>query len=444
MKDEILNKAIWLRDIVKGQLLSPSADAIYPGSPCAFRAVTGVLPLIKNSICMLLGPEICLYNARISMSRKKRGGREKTREPYLLLVSDHDLIFGFADKLKAAVREVCSDFDTGAVFVVTTCLQEIIGEDFDSIIEELSGESDKPVIGIHTDNFTCDTAGPGLENTMLALGQIMKPQTVIERSVNLWGVGDRRSSATETAQMLCNSGIIINTAFPAPCSLSQLENAPAGALNIVMSDRSLPLAEDMQKRFGTPYVYCEKPYTLNAVTEMYERIFSALNIAMPADVLMNKERLEKKITILAEKLKGKKCVIGMLQGTQSGRYFNLAELFIQMGMNISGMLIRDILPTDRKDIENLRRVGADFPVLHSGNTIQNRAFLQAVKPDYYISGGNAEALTGTTIQALNIRQSRAENGFSAVERIIDSLQEAEDTNDIVKFKENYIKKWERK
>ncbi len=442
MKDEIMEKSVWLCELEKGRPLPRTADALYPGAPCAFRAVTGVLPLIRKSACLLIGPEICLYNARIAMSRQGPGHKRGT-EPYLLLISDRDLIFGFSNPLKAAVREIREETQ-GAVFVVTTCLQEIIGEDFDVVIDELSAESEVPVIGIHTDNFKCDTADPGLENTMLALTKLMKPQLVREKSVNLWGVGDRRSRDSEVPRLLRETGVEIVTSFPAPCSLTELENAPATSLNLVMASRYLPMAEEMKSRFGTPYVYGEKPYTPQAITEMYGRIYRALGMDLPTQIMILKERAESRLLSLSKKLRGQTCVVGMLQGTQTGRYFNLAELLIKMGLDIRGLLIRDVLPSDWEDIDRLKKLGTDFPVLYAGNSMQSSAFLSAVGPDCYIGGGNAELLAGTGIRPINIRAARAESGFGALDSVLRPFEAAGITEDILSFKNEYIRKWERR
>jgi nitrogenase molybdenum-iron protein alpha/beta subunit len=62
--------------------------------------------------------------------------------------------------------------------VVTTCTQEIIGEDFDAAIEEIRPEINASLLVVHTDNFTCEDASPGIERTFLAFADLMHPQPV--------------------------------------------------------------------------------------------------------------------------------------------------------------------------------------------------------------------------------------------------------------------------
>jgi hypothetical protein len=57
-------KYLRLSEINEDTVLSRTGFAQYPGSHCAFFGVAGMVPLIKNSYALLLGPAICLYNAK--------------------------------------------------------------------------------------------------------------------------------------------------------------------------------------------------------------------------------------------------------------------------------------------------------------------------------------------------------------------------------------------
>ena len=443
MTYDVMQKAAWLRELNINTVLQKTASAQYPGSPCAFRSVTGIFPMIKNCRSLLIGPEICLYNARISMSRRASARDNGSSNSLLLLISDHDLVFGMSDKIKTAVRDICTSREMDALFIITTCLQEIIGEDFDAVLNELAEETDIPIIGIHTDNFTCDNAEPGLKNTMLAMTKLMKPREVINGSVNIWGLSNRQTEETEIIKLMQSKGVYVNTVFPAPCRISDLENAPAAEYNLVMAQHCLPLAEVMNERFGTKFIYCEKPYTVNENARMYSGIAETLKIDLSAEIREMTGKLEKRIKALHNKLTGKSCVIGMFQGMQTGRYFNLAELLIDMGLEIKGMMLRSLLPQDWEDIDRLKAFGLNFPIIHAGNSLSNNAFLSEVRPDFYIGSGDTELLARFGISQIDARSSLRKFGFSSLSNFIRQFETCSTEDDLVGYKERYIEKWER-
>ncbi len=441
MIGELMKKAVWLRDLNMDRVFEKTAQAQFPGSPCAFRAVAGTLPLIKNSYALLLGPEICLYNAKLTMSIRSLTDEPLPNNLLFLVFSNQDIIFGVSDKIKTAIKDICTRYKPEVLFIVTTCLQEIIGEDFDSLLEETAKEVAVPLLGIHTENFTCDSAAPGLENTSLALINLMKPQKTEKNAINILGLRIQKPQKTELVKLLHEKGIIVKNVFPSFCTPQELEKAPAAELNLVMEQSSLALAEEMQARFGCKYVYCERPYTPDEIARMYNRIAEALKINLKDEIQEMKNEVQEKMRRLKTNFAGKSCVIGMLQGVQSGRYFDLAELLLLLGMEIKGMILREVLRDDWEDIKRLKAAGYDFPIIDAGNTLQNEIFLTGLQPDFYIGNGDIEHFAKMGIEPKNLMLVFRKTGFSALKEVLELLGKTPPGYKTLLYKEQIVKKW---
>ncbi|GAB6147138.1 hypothetical protein [Desulfocicer niacini] len=63
-----------LSEITEDTVLSVTAHARYPGAHCAFFGVAGMVPLIKNSCALMIGPAVCLYNAKLSIDLRSLTG----------------------------------------------------------------------------------------------------------------------------------------------------------------------------------------------------------------------------------------------------------------------------------------------------------------------------------------------------------------------------------
>ena len=442
MTGRVMKQAVWLRNLEKDTVFEKTAQAQFPGAPCAFRAVANTLPLIKNSYALLLGPEICLYNAKLTMSLRSLTEEPLPNNLLFLIFSDQDIVFGISDKIKTAIKDICFRYKPEILFVVTTCLQEIIGEDFDALIETTAQEVDVPLLGIHTENFTCESAAPGLENTSLALIDLMKPQRVERSAVNIFGMRIQNPHTTELGALLKAKDIVVKNVFPSFCTLRELEKAPAAHLNLVMDQHSLALAEEMQNRFGCRFIHCERSYTPEKIEEMYSSISDALEINISDEVEKMKNRTLDKINASKSDFSGKSCVLGMFQGLQTGRYFNLAELLLSLGMDVKGMILREILQGDWDDIQRLVSAGHDFPLIDAGNMLQNEEFTQALAPDFYIGNGDLEHFARMGITPKNLMPIFRKTGFSALEELLDLLSKSLPGFDTLRYKEQFIKTWE--
>ena len=77
-------------------------------------------------------------------------------------------------------------------------------------------------------------------------------------TVNLLGQRMGSFETTELARVLREAGVGIGMQLPCGCTVEDIRNAASARVNIVVNAIALPLAEKMQERFGTPYVFFDK------------------------------------------------------------------------------------------------------------------------------------------------------------------------------------------
>lgn len=424
-----------LSEITEDTVLSQTAYARYPGSHCAFFGVAGMAPLIKNSYALLLGPAICLYNAKLTINLRALTSDPRPDNLLLLTFSQEDIIFGAHEKVKQAVIEVDRKYQPEVLFVVTTCTQEIIGEDFDAAIEEIRPEVSARLLVIHTDNFTCEDAAPGIERTFLALAGLMQPQAVEEKSVNLLGLRAPGGRKIEPVRLLESKGINIKNVIPSYSTPAEIARAPGARLNIVLEHYALPLAEKMKEAFGTEYIYCERPYALDSVELWYRQIAEALHIGLSQEIAALKKKTEENILQLKDRFAGKTFALGI----QQGRTFDLARFLVTLGMKPILLYLNRILPGDHKDIQDLLTTGVDPLVVKSGNILQSDKLLAELKPDYYIGHGDRRVLARLGIEARNLMFACYTLGFAGTQQVLRLLCRAPAGSDVLHYKEQIIR-----
>lgn len=407
-------RCIRLSEFVEGGALPKPADAQYPGSHCAFRAVAGIIPLIKNSYGLLLGPAICLYNAKLTTNIRSLTSDPRPNTLLFLTYSQDDIIFGFHDKVREAVLEVDRKYRPQVLFLVTTCLQEIVGEDFDASVEEIQREVKARLLVIHTDNFTCENASPGIENVFLSLSELMVPCEVEEGSVNLLGFMTPNARRTELARLLESAGIKIKNIVPSFCTPEDLSRAPGVSLNIALDHHALKLAEKMKEEFGTEYIYCEKPYHPDSIELWYQKMAEALRIDLDEEINDLKRETEDLITKTKGRFSGKRCALS----GQPGRTLDFASLLVELGIEPEVIMIHHLSREDRRDAQRLLAQGVDPLLFRGDNSLQTEKLLFMLKPEICIGRMDYKVLAQLGIQPCMLIRSHFRLGFEASNEIL--------------------------
>jgi nitrogenase molybdenum-cofactor synthesis protein NifE len=426
--------AMRLSDITENTVLSATTHARYPGAHCAFFGVAGMVPLIRNSHALMVGPAVCLYNAKLNINLRALTSDPRPDNLLLLLLDQEDIIFGAHEKVRQGVLEADKRYRPEVLFVVTTCTQEIIGEDFDAAVAEIRPQLGARLLVIHTDNFTCGDASPGIERTYLALAELMRPGKATAKSVNLIGLRAPGGRGTEPVRLLEDKGVRIQNVIPSNSTMEEISHAPEASLNIVLEHYALPLAKKMREDFGTPYIYTERPYTPDAIGICYRRIAEQLHIDFDLEIRTLKEKAMARVLGLKDRFAGKRFILGV----QPGRSFDLARLLVQLGMQPLLLYANRILPDDPADIRALLAEGVDPLVRKSGDALDNDRLLAELKPDFFIGHGDRRLLARLDIQARNLMRASYAPGFAGTELVIRLLEQPPAGSGILNFKEQTI------
>lgn len=432
---DISNKCIPLSKLPLEGTLESTAAAKYPGQHCSFRAVAGIVPLIKNSYALLLGPAICLYNAKLSMNM-----RSLTRDPRpnnLLFVnySQDDIIFGFQDKVREAILQADEQYHPEVLFLITSCLQEIVGEDFDSCIDKIRPLVKAKLLIVHTENFTCEGAAPGVENMFKSLFFLMTPQPKKEKTVNILGLWTSTAKETELADLLRQKGVEIQNVIPSYCSPSDLAKAPSAQCNLVLDQYALPLARMMKEEFGTDYIYCRKPYHPDSIEKWYHEIAESLDIDIASEVRELKKETEEMMLKASQSLSGKSCAISGI----SGRTFDLAMLLSCLGVEPKVIMIQTLHPEDQPDIQALISSGVDCLVFRGDNSLKNDRLLRELSPDMFLGAFDRKDLSNLGIVAVVLSSSYYMLGFESTKEAVRLLLEKPASLGALMYKEKILK-----
>lgn len=128
---------------------------------CPLSGAAKALTMLDDTAMIVIGTEECTYYTKSSISMKI-----PNNNCFSVVLDNHDITFGCVDKVENAINELMEDYSPSSIFLVTTCVVEIIGDDFISLAKQASEQYNIPVKVIRTNHFTNDTDKDGFNSVM--------------------------------------------------------------------------------------------------------------------------------------------------------------------------------------------------------------------------------------------------------------------------------------
>lgn len=251
--------------------------ALYPGARCPLALITNVLVGIEGACALVVGMAECTYyNKNISMAQHNEYQNNLT---WSYALDPKEVIFGCRKGVLEALERIDQE-GSQAIFLVSACVPETTGEDFDGIAKEANEKCRARILHIRAAHFTCYSGIPSMEDTLLSLRDLMEFPSKKQRKVNLIGCGAGRLAKSELVRVLEEEGVEVHQILPDGVSISDIQNAPEGALSVVTDPGALLLAKKMYEDFSVPYVAFPHLLDIREIEEAYQRIGAYLNISL--------------------------------------------------------------------------------------------------------------------------------------------------------------------
>ena len=267
--NEILGRLNRLSKVQTIKDVPQLTTALFPGTHCPLMGAAMVAGGIDDCLLVIVGTDECSYYTKTLTINERYGG--------------HDVTFGSTESMHKAFKEIVAEYQPKCVMLVTTCVIEVIGDDYDAIAAELTKQYSIPVMAVHTEHFKCEDHFPGLERAITACAAMMQKQDC-DGSVNVLGQRIGNFADTELHAFLQAAGVKLGVQLPSGCTAEAIRRAPAAKVNIVVHDIALPLAQAMQEQYGISYVYFNRFAAPEKILQTYQHLFNYLELPLPAEI----------------------------------------------------------------------------------------------------------------------------------------------------------------
>lgn len=224
---------------------------------CVYCGARVVLNPVTDAIHLVHGPIGCAsytWDIRGSLT----SGSDLFRNSFCTDLKEQDVIFGGEKKLASAIDDLVAKHESKLVFVYSTCIVGVIGDDLEAVCKAAAKRHNIEVIPVQSSGFIGNKAA-GYRAACETLLRLIEPKDrAIVRStktINYLGDFNLAGEAWIIRKYLERIGIGVNVVFTGDSSYEALKNATRASLNIIQCAGSMAyMAGRMQELYGIPHM----------------------------------------------------------------------------------------------------------------------------------------------------------------------------------------------
>jgi nitrogenase molybdenum-cofactor synthesis protein NifE len=304
---------------------------------CVFCGARVILNPITDAIHLIHGPIGCAsytWDIRGSLS----SGTELYRNSFSTDLKEQDVIFGGEKKLACSIDELVEKYQAKLIFVYSTCIVGVIGDDLEAVCKVASLRYHIKVIPVQSSGFIGNkSAGYRAAcDSLLRLIHTEKKISKKPKSVNYLGDFNLAGEAWIIRDYLARIGVTVNTVFTGDSSYEELKTAPAASLNIIQCAGSMAyLAKQMEEIYHIPYLRIsflgieDTAVTLRSIADYFEE----QEMRQKVELLIEEEsrKVTEELSFYRKKLAGKKAAVYVGGGFKA---ISLIKQFREIGMEV--------------------------------------------------------------------------------------------------------------
>jgi len=354
---------------------------------CVYCGARVVLNPITDAFHIVHGPIGCAsytWDIRGSLS----SGDELYRNSFSTDMKETDIVFGGEKKLAAAIDEVMAVHAPKVIFIYSTCIVGVIGDDVEAVCQEAEKKYGNRVISVKAPGFAGHKA-IGYKMACDAILSLIKPFYVPDapkKGVNILGDYNLAGEFWLVKNYLEEIGVRVITGISGDSSCQSLSKAPSAELNLVQcAGSSHYLANLMEQEMDIPWIKVSF-YGVEDTSTSLLRVAQALKdpeIEARAMALIEREtaRVAPRMAQVRKNLAGKKAAIYVGGGFKA---ISLIRQFNELGMETVVVGTQTGKKDDYEVIGNL--VSEGTVILDDTNPAELEHFMQEKGADILVGG----------------------------------------------------------
>lgn len=333
-----------------------ACNAPTPGATtggCAFEGAQISLFPYADAVHLVHGPITCLGSSWETRATKTSwAGQDFTQMGFTTDISMNDVIFSGEKKLTGAISYIVDLYSPEAVFVYTTCVTALIGDDIDQVCKSAADKYGIPFIPVHAPGFVGSKnlgSRLGGEAIFRHLIGTREPDRTTPFDINLIGEYNVTGDMWQYSHLLDELGIRVLSTLSGDGRIASVRTAHRAKLNVIVCAKSLiSLTRKMNEKYGIPWLslsFYGKRDTSDGLMAIAETLGDDTLIGRTRELVKREERLlEERLEPYRQLFSGKKAVLN----TGGNKSWSIAAALQDLGIEVVATSVRKATEDDRE------------------------------------------------------------------------------------------------
>jgi len=358
---------------------------------CAFDGAQISLFPYSDAVHLVHGPQTCLgasWETRETLSSYE--GTDHTVMGFTTGITTNDVIFGGDKRLEDSMDYIMEHYRPEAIFVYSTCVTALVGDDIDMTCKLSSEKHSVPIVPVHAPGFV---GGKNLgsrlagEAVLEHLIGTKEPKLTTKYDINLIGDYNVTGDMWQYLPLFEKIGIRVLSSLSGDGRVGDIRSAHRAKLNVIVCAKSLiTLCRKMQERYEIPWIsvsFYGKRDTTFAIREIVKELGDEELIKRAEEVIAEEERkLENKLLPYRKMFEGKKAVLN----TGGNKAWSIASGLQDLGIEVVATSIRK---STEDDIEKAREYLGEDGILMKAPASEQAKVIDERGADILLAGGRS-------------------------------------------------------
>ncbi len=375
---------------------------------CAFDGASIALVPITDAAHLVHGPIACAGNSWGSRGSLSSGALTY-KMGFTTDISENDIIFGGEKKLFKAIAQITDRYQPPAIFVYSTCVTALIGDDLEAVCKVATEKYSTPIIPVHSPGFVGSKnlgnrlAGESLLDHVIGTAE---PEYTTPYDINLIGEYNIAGELWGVLSLFEKVGIRVLSKITGDATYQEICYAHRAKLNVMICSKALiNMGRKMEERYGIPYIE-ESFYGVADMNRCLRNIAQKLGdsaLQQRVENLITEEtaKLDVALAPYRARLKGKRMVL-YTGGVKSWSIISAAQ---DLGIEVTATSTKKSTEEDKAKIKEL--LGKDGIAMAKGNAQELLRVIAKTNADLLVAGGrNQYTALKAKIPFLDINQER--------------------------------------
>jgi nitrogenase molybdenum-cofactor synthesis protein NifE len=357
-----------------------------------------VLQPIADTAHVVHGPIACCGNSWEGRGTQSSKGELHT-VGFTTDMGEIDIVYGGEEKLLNAIKRTHETVKPKAIFVYSTCVSGLTGEDIDEVCKRAENELGIRVIPVNAPGFVGPKnlgnriAGKVLLEHVIGTGET---PVLTHTDINLIGEYNIAGDLWLVEPLLTKAGIRILSKITGDSTFEEITWAHQAKLNVVVCSRALiNVAREMERTYGIPFVEVSF-FGSSEITKALRKIADSLQSKVGRDGPGLMSRVENLIKTEEKRLKQQLAPYKHLRGKKAVLYtggvksWSFISALRDLGIEIVAVGTKKSTIEDEKKMKDI--LGLNAPLVEDVTPKNLLRLLKERNADILVAGGRNQYL----------------------------------------------------